>query len=234
MGQGPLLSLPSPCSCQRCYRKVRIHSVTPSALRCMLREGSRGIAHAGWNVGISSTSGGNNSPLFLFPDNMWEEPVCWPCLQPSSSPCLAPAGSVLLPGRLSLTLAVSTAALCTEISTECLEQGRCCSWGQGAQIHYSSPPLPECRLRRWDCASPAHLDPWRSWDCTYPAHPRCFGLWQLSLPTYHSAASSQNHRKTRHRCPSPTQQHSFPSGSLDVGKELMKSPSVFILVPFIY
>lgn len=146
VGQGPLLSLPSPCSCQRCYRKVRIHSVTPSALRCMLREGSRGVAHAGWNVGISSTSGGNNSPLFLFPDNMWEEPVCWPCLQPSSSPCPAPAGSVLLPGRLSLTLAVSTAALCTEISTECLEQGRCCSWGQGAQIHHSSPPLPECRL----------------------------------------------------------------------------------------
>lgn len=29
---------------------------------------------------------------------------------------------------------------------ECLEQGRCCSWGQGAQIHHSSPPLPECRL----------------------------------------------------------------------------------------
>lgn len=54
--------------------------------------------------------------LFLFPDNMWAEPVCWPCLQPGSSPCPAPAGSVLLPGRFSLTLAVSTAPLCTGIS----------------------------------------------------------------------------------------------------------------------
>lgn len=111
VGQGPLLSLPSPCSCQRCYRKVRIHSVTPSALRCMLREGSRGIAHAGWNVGISSTSGGNNSPLFLFPDNMWEEPVCWPCLQPSSSPCLAPAGSVAATPCLQIPLSLSEGKL---------------------------------------------------------------------------------------------------------------------------
>lgn len=48
-------------------------------------------------------------PLFLFHHNMWADPVCWLCLQPSSSPCPAPASSVLLPGRLSLTLGVSTA-----------------------------------------------------------------------------------------------------------------------------
>lgn len=120
VGQGPLLSLPSPCSCQRCYRKVRIHSVTPSALRCMLGEGSRGIAHACWNVGISSTSGGNNSPLFLFPDNSGKSLFAGPASSqaallalPQRGLCCSLAGS--------LTLAASTAPLCTGISRECLE-----------------------------------------------------------------------------------------------------------------
>lgn len=62
MVQEPLLSLPSPCCCQRCYRKVRIHS----ALRCRLGEWNRGTAQAGWNVEISSTFEGSNSLFFYF------------------------------------------------------------------------------------------------------------------------------------------------------------------------
>lgn len=38
----------------------------PSALRCRLGEWNRGTAQAGWNVGISSTSGGNKSLFFYF------------------------------------------------------------------------------------------------------------------------------------------------------------------------
>lgn len=75
---------------------------------------------------------GEQLPLFLFPDNMWAVPVCWPCLQPGSSPCPAPAGSVLLPCRLSLSLSSvhcsfmhwNIQACCPR---ECLERGRCCS-----------------------------------------------------------------------------------------------------------
>lgn len=39
--------------------------MTPTALRCRLGEGNRGTAQAGWNLGISSSSGGSNS-LFIY------------------------------------------------------------------------------------------------------------------------------------------------------------------------
>lgn len=109
--------------------------MTPTALRCRLGEGNRGTAQVGWNLGISSSSGGSNSLFIYFLVTCGQGLFAGPASSraallalPQLALCCSLAGCPL-PWQCPLLLYayILYANIQTCCPRECLEQGRCCS-----------------------------------------------------------------------------------------------------------